>query len=193
MLAKPLKMLLLTLLVAVLAPALGRAQSRLGKPEIEERLGYVVNVRSFSASKPLSQAELMGLVLELRVWGAFPEKYRGPGKVEGGDGYITRTMTRRFVHDLLGRDLRVWNAADQKDRLTWVDNTSNTMYERPFVRVIERKDAGPRRVVARFQIFEHRGNLANGPPLLKTGSGTATLERAAGNWVITSWQVNKRG
>lgn len=185
-----------------LPPVQCASRNHPSKTQIEQRLDYVVGLRSFSPARPLSQNRLMNLVLDLADWGDFPERYqpaRPARLMKGCDSYITRPMARRFISDLVGQDLRVWRPEKDNfkprmegDKLGWWFNTGNSMYERPHVHLIGQPSIKGKRVSCRFQLFHRMGNLVDSPPNKIVGSGTAALDRVGDDWVVRSWQVRRQ-
>lgn len=170
------------------------AQSRISRAQIEERLRFLTTVDRYSPSAPLSQEALMQLALEQRHWGVFPESYWGKGKRVGADGWITCANVRRFLRDLTGQDLKIWkSAADeiQGDEMRWVYNTSNTMHQRAAVRMNSRKDVGRNRVDVTFQILDYPANSDGSQPMVKVGTGAATLVYKDQIWTVTNWKTNR--
>jgi len=144
----------------------------------------------------------MKLIWDHGELGDFPKNYiqtkpydSPPGHF---DNYITRSTVRRFVHTLLGKDLKLWHPSDDNqnptiigDYLGWWYNTGNSMTEAPFVRITSLSRADGQRVVANFRVFHRWGNLSESPPLLQIGVGNATLRRNGLDWIIASWHVDK--
>ena len=183
-------------------PALRPPKGSPSRAFVAQRLDYVVYVPNFSPSHPLSQTELMKLILYHGGLGDFPKNLiqtkpydAPPGKF---DNYITRSTARRFVRILLGKDLKLWHALENSenptiigDDLGWWYNSGNSMSEAPFVRVTRLNSINGQSVLASFHVFHRLGNLSESPPLLQIGVGSATLRRNGSDWIITSWHVDK--
>lgn len=172
----------------------------LSHAQIEQRLNTLVDVPDFSTAKPLSQTQLMNWVQDQALWGQFPDAYTKGHDQKFYDGFITRAMARKFVKDWTGQNLQKWNLTEVNgpahlngDKLGWYYNTSNTMHERPYVRVTNRKTMGNSRVAVRFNVFRiGPQNTSNQPPLKKIGTGAATLQKQAGDWMVSSWQIARK-
>ena len=172
------------------------------KTSVAQRLYYIVYVPNFSPSHPLTQDDLMKLVWYHAELGDFPKNYiqmksfnAPPGHF---DNFMMRSTSRRFVHTLLGRDLKLWHPSDDNenptiigDYLGWWYNTGNSMSEAPFVRITSLNRANGQSVIAKFRVFHRWGNLSNSPPLLQIGVGSATLHRNGSDWIVSSWRVDK--
>ena len=176
------------------------ATSPLINAQIEQRLNYLVDMPDFSMAKPLSQMQLMNWIENLASWGQFPVAYTKGHNQKDYDGYITRVMAKKFVKDWTGQDLQKWQLANlngpahlSADKLGWYYNTSNTMHERPYVRVTNRKTTGKNRVAVRFNVFWiGPENTSNQPPLKKIGTGAATMQKQVGHWMVSSWQIARK-
>ena len=172
------------------------------KAFVAQRLYYIVYVPNFSPSHPLTQDDLMKLILHHADCGDYPKNliqtkpYNAPpGKF---DNYITRSTARRFVQILLGRDLSLWLPLENNDNPTiigddlgWWYNTSNSMSEAPFVRITSLTKVNGQSVLVSFHVFHRWGNLSNSPPLLQIGVGSATMRRHGSDWIVSSWRVDK--
>ena len=200
-----LSLLVLVVLLWSLLPMKVAMASSLNKSQVERRLDYLVGVTNFSNQHPLSQERLMELLNIVGYWGDFPDRYKS-GITDSGivrhmmpgcDDYTTRSMARRFLHDLLDQDLRIWKTPEhgiraviQDDKLGWYYNTATTMRERPMVHITSMRTLR-KRISCRVYITHKIGSLANGPPDTVVGIATAVLEQKGPNWVVTSWQVNR--
>jgi len=203
-----LSLLVLVVLLYSLLPMKGAMAGSLNKSQVEKRLDYLVGVTCFSNQHPPSQEMLMELLNTIGFWGDFPDRYKSGimnsrsvrHMMPGCDDYITRPMAQRFLHDLLGQDLRIWEtpkhgirAIIQGNKLGWFYNNATTMREPPMVHIISITNFG-KCIRCRFRITHKIGNLANAanvPPDTVVGIGTAVLEQKGPNWVVTSWQVNR--
>ncbi len=176
------------------------ATAALSHRQIEQRLNYLVDVPDFSAAKPLSQTQLMNWVQDQALWGQFPDAYTKGHDQKNYDGFIMRAMAKKFVKDWTGQDLQQWKLTELNstahlsgDKLGWFYNTSNTMHERPYVRVTNRKMTGQSRVAVRFNVFWiGPENTSNEPSLKKIGTGAATLQKQAGGWMVSSWKIARK-
>ena len=200
--------LVLVVLLYSLLPMKVATASSLNKSQVERRLDYLVGVTSFSNQKPLSQERLMELLNTVGFWGGFPDRYKSGitnsssvrQMMPGCDDYITRPMARRFLHDLLDKDLRIWETPEhgikaiiQDNKLGWYYNNATTMREPPMIHVTSIRNFG-KRINCEFRITHKIGSLNNPdftPPDTFVGTGTAVLEQRGSDWVVTSWQVNR--
>jgi hypothetical protein len=180
------------------------APIKLSDDQLQKRLDYLVSAPNFSEAAPLTQNQMMDIVLTLGDRGDFPDYCLSSTSADLGvppthcDGYATRAQIQHFIHDLLGQDLQIWEKLNdnsrpiiQGDKLGWWLNTGNSMHDVPHVHILSRREQASGVMHAYFKIMYRDGNLSNNPPWKAIGKGVATLMFRDGSWVVTDWNTRE--
>ena len=169
--------------------------------QLQKRLDYIVSAPNFSKTNPLTQTQMMDIILTLGDRGDFPD-YCLSGNLgippPHCDGYTTRSQIQHFIHDLLGQDLQIWEKLNnddsrpviQGDKLGWWLNTGNSMHDVPHVQILSRKEQAAGVIHVYFKIMYRDGNLSENPPWKNIGRGAARLKFRDGSWVVSDWNTH---